>query len=191
MNASDLIQKKHEYIFISRMNIAYHGREERMFISMTNFSTFFSIVLSSATIASFGNILPPAFSTYSKYLGFIFASTVTVLNALMLAFRIQTRANEHKDFRRKWYGILKEVDLVKIAEDGKNINECQTKLNNIFSEMSQVSAVEPPENKKRLLHAALETCKTLGLEYNNPSLFQKIYQEITTATHFKGVKSIV
>ena len=162
----DKIKKRlHNYRFHARMNINYHEKSEKIFVAINDYSILTTIILSSTTIVSVGDIAPYASDEFKTYTVIISATVIALLNAILLALRISSKANIHKELRRQWYKILKSTEKISMGSF-KDSEETESQLDEIDRNLLELSANEPPANKKRLKWAYDRACENLGLDSN-------------------------
>jgi hypothetical protein len=158
---SSLENKKHELLFTARLNVNYYEHAESFYTNVISTTVFMSLLLSSSTFAVLGDVIP-VISPYKVIISSSFAAIVTVMNALLLAFNIQAKANSHGCLRRQWvsiYADIMEIDLGHLEEE-----EATRLLSRTEHESNKHQISEHTENNKWANRAYEMTCKNMGLK---------------------------
>ena len=154
-----LTQRQHELVFQARMNISYHESLERFYGQWLNWTSFTSLIFSSAAFAALGNLLPITWQPFREMIVGSLAFVIACLNGSVLAFGMRTKMSTHADLKKKWMLFLSRAQLD--AGDGDPINKLER-------EFHELNAQEPAPNRRRLEHAYQEACKSLGLTPAGP-----------------------
>lgn len=149
---------QHELVFHGRMNINYHEGLERFYGQWLNWTTFMSLIFSSAAFAALGNFLPSPWQPYRESIVAVLAFIIACLNGAVLAFGMRTKFSTHAELKKKWIAFLGQVqaDLDSAA------------LAAVERQFHELNAQEPAANRRRLRRAADEACENLGLEPPHP-----------------------
>ncbi len=132
---------KHGLIFTARMNVIYHERRESFYSKCLNWSSFVSVIFSSAAFVAIGDLFPDVIK--KEILVAIFASTVACLNGAILAFGVTDKVKLHSNYKMKWMEMLKECQHIK--EDEKESVQI------MIDKIMDLSASEPPPNQNELV----------------------------------------
>lgn len=162
----ELTLRKHHARFRALLNISYYEKAERFYSRISSMTVFFSIVLSSTAFAALGDVLPiPATSQVAT--GSVFSCIVALLNAIVLAFGIQDKANDALYMRKRWlelHGSISSMHLDTLEDEAAN---------------ERLSAIEKIEND---LHAADRNVRKRWQKSAFEEARQAIYEENQTAT---------
>lgn len=145
----------HELKFTARMNIFYHERLESYYNKFINFTSFFSVVLSSMAFAALTELIPATIISKEVLIAII-AFLIALLNGAVLAFGMQAQAIIYSDLKKKWHNILTDINLMSAQE--------KFDLDIIEKKMSDMHASEPPPNKRIVDMAFKKATIALGLE---------------------------
>jgi len=149
--------KKLEFAVTARTNIIYHNFYQRLYLWINNISTFFTLLLSSATCLSASDLLgKDVKAIYIITLGGI----ATILNGLLLAFQVPNQFYIHGDFKRQWLNVSDMVYKLDFIDDFK---EKVNWLSQVQNEIHRISGSESPSNRKRLLASLKEAEQGIGL----------------------------
>jgi hypothetical protein len=141
-------KNKFQLEFLSRMNVIYHENRELHFVRLIRWSTFCTLVLGSATVASLSDLAPKALEGSGKQLGIAFALIVSLLSAATLAFDWFGCLAMHSRFKGKWTALLVEAALL----DESNSAGFQV----LVRKLQELNADEPPPNANALSKANLQ-----------------------------------
>lgn len=143
---------QHDLRFLARMNIRYHEVLERRYESWLNWTSFVSLLLSSAAFIALADALPNSFLPYKNLLVSFIALLVAILNGAVLSFGMLGKFATHADLRRQWISQLSKVES---AEDRQ--------LPELERDYHALNAREPAPDRRLLDRAYDETCGALGL----------------------------
>lgn len=152
---SENTKEHHEYVFIARMNIAYHERAERRYSLWLNYTAMMSLLLASASFIAVSQL--SFLKGHGPLIVTITSLLVTVMNAAVLAFGMQNRAKRHWDLKRKWtifHGMVVQSD-----------KEDTAALKVLAAELVDINSSEPPPNESMLNKAYKSTCTAMGLKH--------------------------
>lgn len=144
---------RHDLFFQGRMNIRYHESLEQFYGQWLNWTTFISLLLSSAAFATLGSVLPTEWQTLKTAFVAALALAVTGLNGAVLAFGMRNQFITHVDLKRQWIdflGRLQSADDAQLAEMERAFHA--------------LNAREPAPQRRRLHRAYDQTCESLGLK---------------------------
>lgn len=140
------------------MNVSYHERRERHFVRWIRWTAFFSILLSSASVASLSNLLPSGTADSSKSVALALGLIVGIWNAAALAFDLYGQLSVHAKFKGKWTALLVESGLMEESD--------RTRFATLVREAAQLIADEPPQVEHVLKRAAKATDTAYGVRRN-------------------------
>lgn len=140
-----------DLFFLGRMNIRYHESMELMYGRFLNWTSFASLLLSSAAFAAVGAMLPEAWKPYRDTIIALLALAVTALNAAVLAFGMYGKFMSHTDFKKQWIEFLSALEAATDAQ----MPEMERQLN-------ALNAREPAPNRFWLDRAHNKTRQALG-----------------------------
>jgi hypothetical protein len=150
-----VLNRLHEIVFTTRMNIIYHEDSEAFFRNIVNITTFLSLISSSIAFAAIGKVISSSPETNAAIIALV-SLFVAILNGLVLAYGMNAKATLHADLKKKWIEIIKDIELL---ENNERItfNEIDNKINTIHSS-------EPAPYKKRLIKSYNKAKIALGLD---------------------------
>lgn len=93
--------------FLGRANICYHEGKELYYERFLNWTSFASLMLSSAAFVSITPLLPQA---GQGYITGGLAVLVTFLNAGVLALGMLTKYTTHADLKKEWMRFVARLD---------------------------------------------------------------------------------
>lgn len=143
---------RHELLFQGRMNIRYHEQQERFYVQFLNWTSFASLLLSSAAFAALGPSLPAPWQPYKDGLIAVLALGVAGLNGAVLAFGMRTRYITHVDLKKQWIDFLSRLQSTDDAA-----------LITVEQAFHALNAREPAPNLRALDRAYKDTCASLAL----------------------------
>ena len=148
----NLPEDKHGLIFCAQMNVCYHEKLELRYGSLINWTSFLSVIFSSAAFFTIGDLLSPA---WSKLLIAGVAFAITALNGALLAFNVLGKLMLHTDLKKRWINLL--ADSQALPEDD------DMALRRLLDRFYQLNAEEPAAKDQLLRWAADTTCEKMGL----------------------------
>ncbi len=158
---STVDDKKHELLFIARLNVNYYEHAESFYTNVISTTIFLSLLLSSSTFAVLGEMIPVVIP-YKLTISAFFAAIVTIMNALLLAFNIQSKANSHGYLRRRWVSIY--TDITEIDLEHLDKEEAVRLLSRAEHESNKHQISDHTENNKWANRAYEITCNNMGLK---------------------------
>ncbi|MBK7982111.1 MAG: hypothetical protein IPK09_00590 [Candidatus Competibacteraceae bacterium] len=138
-------------LFLGRMNVHYHESMELVYGRFLNWTSFASLLLSSAAFAAVGSMMPETWKPYRDTLIALLALGVTALNAAVLAFGMYGKFITHTDLKKDWIAFLGALE---IATDDR--------LPEIERQFNTLNAREPAPNRRLLDRAHDKTREALG-----------------------------
>lgn len=138
---------RHDLQFQARMNIRYHESLEHRYGNWLNWTSFISLILSSAAFLALLDTLP-----YTAWIVGSIALLAALLNGAVLAFGMLGKFSLHADLKRQWILLLSRLQT---APDDQ--------LAAIESELHALNAREPAAEPKLLDQTYEKTCTALGL----------------------------
>lgn len=144
---------RHTLRFSARMNISYHEGLERFYGQWLGWSSFVSLILSSAAFAALSNLVPQSLQPFREWLLAALALTVTALNGGVLAFGMRGKFITHAELKRKWIDFLGRVETAE-----------ETELPALERKFHELNAQEPASYPRRLNRAYADACTMLGVK---------------------------
>lgn len=145
-----------DLLFLGRMNVRYHESMELHYERFINWTSFTSVLLSSAAFVSFSSLLPESLQSSKEAIFSVVALVVTTLNAAVLALGMFNKFTTHSELKKQWIIFLAHLDRAD-----------ESHLGDIEQELHDLNAREPAASPK-LLHKAHEKTKA-ALGWVNPS----------------------
>jgi hypothetical protein len=140
-----------DLFFLGRMNIRYHESMELMYGRFLNWTSFASLLLSSAAFAAVGAMLPETWKPYRDAIIALLALAVTALNAAVLAFGMYGKFISHTDLKKQWIEFLSALEAA--ADD---------QIPEVERQFDALNAREPAPNERILHRAHDKTREALG-----------------------------
>ncbi len=98
--------------FLGRTNIRYHEGQELRYERFLNWTSFSSLLLSSAAFVSLTPLLPAA---WQPFLSASFALIVTTLNGAVLALGMLSKYTLHGDLKKEWMRFIARLENMEDA----------------------------------------------------------------------------
>lgn len=140
-----------DLLFLGRMNVRYHESMELLYGRFLNWTSFASLLLSSAAFAAVGSMMPDDWKPYRDTIIALLALAVTALNAAVLAFGMYGKFVAHADLKKQWIEFLGALAIA--AED---------QLPEIEHQFTALNSREPAPNRRLLDRAHDKTREALG-----------------------------
>lgn len=146
---------RHDQLFRGRMNIRYHEALERRYGNWINWTSFVSLLLSSAAFVALVDAFPPDWKIYKDLIVGAIALSAAIMNGVLLSFGMLGKFSIHADLKREWIHFLGRLDA---ATDEQ--------LPEIDREFHAICAREPAVEPKLLDRAFNDACIALDLKPN-------------------------
>ena len=128
---------KYELEYSARLNVIYHELRERLYSRLNRWSAFFTILLSSAAVASLSELPGPRFLQGSSHAAAVLLGIViTLLSAAALSFDWNGQLIVHANLKAKWTSLVLEAGL----HDEKD----RVAFEKLLRDLAALNAEEPP-----------------------------------------------
>lgn len=134
--------------FLGRTNICYHEGRELHYERFLNWTSFASVVLSSAAFVSFTPLLP---ADLQPFVSALFALAVTGLNGVVLAMGMLSKYTMHGDLKKEWMRFVARLESM----DDQRLPE-------MVQAFHDLNAREPAGNDADFAKAEAATRTALG-----------------------------
>lgn len=140
---------RYSLLFSVKRSIRYHDHRQAFFTSFGNWTSFITVILGTASVA----VLLIEFSESRVWL-LVLPFFVSLLNGIVLVFRISTKSRDHWDLRNAFIELEKKVVL--LAED-----DTETLLE-LHQERLNIESREPAILDILNIRCHNEVCRVLG-----------------------------
>lgn len=138
------------------MNTIYHESRELWYSRVLNWTTFISIVFSSAAIAALGDFLPAQWQSLNGIIAASCAALIAVLNAAILSFGVIEKAKLHTILRIRWIQALGKAQRISPEASPEDVKK-------VVDEFVALATEEPPPIPSILESSFVKTRTAMGL----------------------------